>query len=675
MRERPVHPETEVLRARTAAYAALVAESHYRKSERERLSRDRALGASQRYALGVLATLQGAFDRIGIMESSKFWLARNRWFALKKRLGISKIGPMEKFTIGGPHPDFGTVEDAYDQWLRNHALRDSDCLRIREVVPLLPYKPVISVIMPTYNTPVRYLRDAIDSVREQLYPYWELCIADDASTDERTRDVLAEYAILDERIKIRYQSENGHISKASNAALDLATGDFIALLDHDDMLVPEAFYEVAVRINAVPDVDYIYSDEDKINQANARSAPFFKPDWSPEWMLSVMYTCHLSVYRRSIVEEVGRFRSEYDGSQDWDLVLRVTERTDRIAHIPKVLYSWRIHPASAASGSDAKPFAYLAAKRALEDALRRRNEEGEVKPVPDLPPGTFVVRYKIVGEPLVDILIPTRDAADLLKVCLGSIFERSTYKNFRVNVIDNGSVKDETFDLFEAYRQKEPLRFRTIRDDRVFNFSAINNHAATYCDGEYLLFLNNDTAVVATGWIEALLELAQRPGVGCVGAKLLYEDETIQHAGVILGIGGIAGHSHRMTPGDAEGHYNAVKTVRNYVAVTAACMLVSRDLFNAVGGFDEQLAVAFNDVDLCLRVHQAGYRNVYTPYAELFHYESKSRGYDDNLSKVDLASAERAIMLRRWGEIIENDPYYSPHYTRVYENFQMRVRD
>jgi GT2 family glycosyltransferase len=382
----------------------------------------------------------------------------------------------------------------------------------------------------------------------------------------------------------------------------------------------------------------------------------------------------LGVYRRSLVEAIGGFRPEFDGSQDWDLALRISERTKRIVHIPKVLYSWRIHANSTASGAVAKPYAYLAAQRAIEDALRRRGEPGTVLPVPHFP-GIYNVRYAIRGNPHVDIIIPTRDGADLLYGCLESIFERTTYENFSVVVVDNGSRLAATFALFREFSAREPRRFRVEPFDVPFNYPRINNYAVSKTNGELVLFLNNDTAVIEPEWLEALVEQAQRPSIGAAGALLLYDDDRIQHAGVVLGVGGLAGHSHRHVPGIAAGHANMLITTTNYAAVTGACMLLKRDDFAAVGGFDETLALAYNDVDLCLKLLELGRVNVYVPHARLYHFESRSRGYDVTPAQVELNKKERALFLARWQKLVDADPFYNPNFTRTTESFDYRISD
>ena len=503
-----------------------------------------------------------------------------------------------------------------------------------------------------------------------MYPHWELCIADDASTKTDVKKVLESYAQVDQRIKISWRKENGNISEASNTALSLATGDFIALLDHDDLLSKDALFEVALLLNQHPNADMIYSDEDKVSDDGYHSEPYFKPDWCPDSFLSRMYTSHLGVYRRSIIEKIGGFRRGFEGSQDYDLVLRFTEQTkpENIYHIPKILYHWRIHPSSTAQSLDAKNYATEAGKKALQETLELRGEPGQVT---DAPGGHYIVRYEIKSRDKISIIIPTRNLGSTLDTCLTSIFHKSTYENYEVIVIDNGSDESETLKVFEKWLSKEPNRFRCIKYDIPFNYSKINNHAVSLTDSPYLLFLNNDTEVINSDWLTAMVEQAQRPSIGAVGALLLYQDTTIQHAGVVLGIGGVAGHSHKYYPYESHGYFNQLKTVNNYSAVTAACLMCRREIFEEVGGFEEILAIAFNDIDLCLKIIEHGYKNIYLPHVQLYHYESKSRGHEDTPEKQARFRNEVKYMQSKWQQLIEHDPCYSPNLTRVFEDYRI----
>jgi O-antigen biosynthesis protein len=576
----------------------------------------------------------------------------------------------QQYSQGATHSAANRSVDLYDYWITQNTPTDEALRNMAKSVRFLAYQPLISVVMPTYNTPERFLRAAIDSVLNQAYPYWELCIADDASTEPHVRRILEDYAAKETRIKLALREQNGHIAAASNSALKLAIGEYVALLDHDDAITPDALYQVVTLLNQHPEADMIYSDEDKWDEQEKRMNPFFKPDWCPDSFLTRMYTCHLGVYRRALVEQVGGFRVGYEGSQDYDLVLRVTEQTQNIFHLPKILYHWRINAASVASSPDAKPYAYEAAVKAIADALDRRGEGGRVLTNPRYP-GTYTIRYAIPKPQLVSIIIPTRDLGSVLDRCLESIFAKSTYPNYEIILIDNGSEEPETLALIKAWKRREGDRFKSYRLDVPFNFSTINNYAVAQAKGEYLLFLNNDTEVIEPDWIEAMVEQAQRESIGAVGALLLYPDETIQHAGVVLGIGGIGGHSHKHFPATHPGYFNQVLLTSNYSAVTAACLMCRREVFEAIGGFDEQLSVAFNDVDLCLKMQEKGYQNIYLPHVKLYHHESKSRGYEDTPEKIRRFEKETAVMKRKWNQLLQQDPCYNPNLTKEREDFTL----
>nr|QOL00437.1 chondroitin synthase [uncultured organism] len=605
---------------------------------------------------------------VRLMQSSKFWGLRNAWFRAKRAVGRGP-GPLA-IDAGVSDSPVGS-DDAYLLWRTKHEPRDSDITRMRRDASALRYTPVISVLMPTYETPEPMLRAAIESVQRQAYPFWELCIADDASPSAYVRDVIDEYCAADSRIKAVFRGETGHISRASNSALELATGEFAGYLDHDDLLTPDALYEVAAAINADPELDMLYSDEDKIDETGRLSEPHFKPDWSPDSILGRNYICHFSVYRRSILNELGGLRPAFDGSQDYDLVLRFSERTNRIGHIPRVLYHWRRHANSSAADPVAKTYAFEAGRRAIDEALQRRGETGSAEPV-ERAPGSYVVRFTITRPGKVSIIIPTRDHGDDVDRCLTSIFERTVYPDFEVIVVDNGSTNAHDIATFRRWENADP-RVRVLRHDVPFNFSNINNFAVSHAKGDYLLFLNNDTEVISVGWLGGMIEWAQRPAIGAVGAKLFYPDDTIQHAGVVIGIGGVAGHSHKYYPREAPGYFSMLCAPVNYTAVTGACLMMRREVFDEIGGFDESLAIAFNDVDLCLRVRQAGYRIVALPNVELYHFESKSRGQDDTAEKARRFIEEQQLMQRRWWVAGMSDPCYSPNLTLVHENFDIRM--
>lgn len=537
----------------------------------------------------------------------------------------------------------------FKQWLLENQLTESDLQEMRRELEDFVYKPVISIITPVYNVDETWLSKCIKSVTEQIYPHWELCLADDASTQEHVFGVLEKYSAGDERIKVVSLPENRGIAGATNAGIELASGEFMGLLDNDDELTPDALFQVVKLLNEHPDADMIYSDEDKVNQVGASCEPFFKPDWSPELFLAQMYTCHFGVYRKSLVDRVGAFSEGYDGSQDYEFVLRLTEQTDRVYHIPRILYHWRMIPGSTAENYESKD-SDVPSLKALAHAMHRRGWHGTVEKGLEI--GTFRVRPNITGEPLVSIIIPTRDKVELLRKCVNSIKQKTTWPYYEIIIVDNGSGDSETLAYladFDSQRNCKVLDF-----DGPFNYAAINNLAAREASGEALVFLNNDTEVGSGDWLEAMLELGQRHQVGAVGAKLLYPDKTIQHAGIILGLGGIANPAFYRTANDAGSYFNQATVIRNYSAVTGACMMVRKAVFEELGGFDEKnLPIAYNDIDLCLRLREKGYRVVYTPYAILYHDEGASRGYGPD--------PEAVYMLDKWSTEIKNDPFYNPN--------------
>lgn len=563
----------------------------------------------------------------------------------------------------------GTVdrEVEYQRWIATHTPDAQALAAMAQAVESLPSRPTISVVTPVYNTDAAWLRACIESVRQQAYPHWELCLADDASTSAETHRVLDEYAGVDPRIKIVRRVTNGHICAASNDALDLATGEFIALLDHDDELAPDALFEVARFINGHPDVDFIYSDEDKRDMAGVRSDPYFKPDWSPEHFLNFMYTNHLMVLRRSVVDAAGRFRPGTEGSQDYDLVLRIISNSDRVGHIPKVLYHWRKIPGSAAAEPTAKPWGLAAARRALEAHVERLHLDAEV--LDGASPGLFRVKRRIHGNPLISIVIPTDDRSRdvdgtlvaLLPHCLKSIQQRTAYQNYELVIVDNGRMSDATRDVLAGIPHRRVSY--TIEGD--FNFAHKLNFSVGHARGEHLVILNDDVEVISSEWLTALLEYSQDPAIGAVGAKLFYPDGRLQHIGVAMGVCGIAAHLHHQAQGYEPGYFGAALGPRNYSAVTGAVMMTRRSVFHEVGGFNEALAIDFNDIDYCLRLRKAGYRIVFTPYAELYHLESGSHGVRT------WNPAEADYMKATWPEVLAADPYYNPNLTKAFPDMRI----
>lgn len=542
--------------------------------------------------------------------------------------------------------------------------------RLERLVDRLRDGPLISVVVPVYDPDPGLLAETIESVMEQRYPNWELCLADDCSSDERVREVLRHYSARDKRIRVVFRQSNGHISAATNSAIEIARGQYIALLDHDDLLDRDALLLAAKVISDNPDIRIIYTDEDKISENGARYDPHFKPDWNRELLYGMNYVSHLGIYDTALVREAGRFRVGFEGAQDYDLLLRCVEKVEdnQIHHIPKVLYSWRATPGSAAASSDAKPYATEAGRKALAEHLKRETgDEIEVERGPY--PFTYRAVWPIKGNPLVSIIIPTRDHLDFLKVAVSSILEKTDYENFEIIIVDNGSSERRTLEWLGAIEARDN-RVRVRRDERPFNYSALNNAAVAASRGEFIALLNNDVEVMSPQWLTEMLSLAQRRNTGCVGAKLFYPDGRIQHGGVIIGLGGCAGHAHKLFPGEHDGYYRRLKLRQEFSAVTAACLLVRREIYDAVGGLNEtDLTVAFNDVDFCLKVRAAGYRNVWTPHAELVHNESISRGFDDTPEKIRRSEKEVGYMISRWQINDFPDPAYNPNLTLDAEDF------
>lgn len=523
---------------------------------------------------------------------------------------------------------------------------------MKAAVASFEYKPTFSIAVPVYNVKEHFLRDFINSVLSQIYPHWELCIADDCSTAAHVHPVLLEYAAADPRIKVIFRKSNGHISAATNSAIELASGEFMCLMDNDDTIAPNALFEFASLLNSRPDIDMVYSDEDKLDMEGRRYEPFFKPDWSPEALEGCMYTAHFACYRMDIVRKLGGFRVGYDGAQDYDFVLRFTELAQRIVHVPKVLYHWRAIPGSTASSMDAKDYVLNAAQRALRDrSVRLAGDGGEARL--GRYPGSFDLRYPIVDEPTVSIIIPSagRNASirgrkvDLLANVVRSIYEKTAYRNFEFVIVDNNDLRPETLEALA------PFDCRHVHFEGEFNIATKMNLGAAV-SGEYLLFMNDDIEVITPDWLECMLQLAQRPDVGVVGAKLLFENGTLQHAGVAFWQG-LPDHIRREFPGDDPGYFFSSTANRNYLAVTGAAMLTKRSLFEKVGGFDERFAINYNDIDYCLKVFQGGQRIVFAAGAQLYHFESISRARTVAQTEIDL-------FLHKWKTLTTRDPYYSP---------------
>ncbi|MAJ63284.1 MAG: hypothetical protein CL558_08340 [Alphaproteobacteria bacterium] len=566
--------------------------------------------------------------------------------------------------------DFGDWVKHFDK------LADSDLARLAEIRDGLDSKPTISILMPVYKTPIDVLTQAIQSVRDQIYDNWQLCIVDDGGNDQAVVDLLRQVADADPRIKVQINVHNQNIAGATNDAFALASGDFIALMDHDDLLRPHALLMMALALGEFPDADILYSDEDKVDEENRRYSPYFKPAWNRDLFYGQNYLNHLTVIRKSLIEAAGQWRTGFDGSQDYDLLLRAIEQTsdDRIIHVPLILYHWRAIAGSAATEIGTKSDAASAGERALAEHFERRGIEVTVGPGAEEfgLDGYYRVQYALPKKPpLVSLIVPTKDQLKLTRGCIEGILERTDYDNLEILLVDNNSEEPETLAYFASIGH-DP-RVRVLRYEQPFNFSAINNFAAAQAKGSVVGLINNDTEVIDSGWLTEMVSQALRPDVGCVGAKLYYSNDQVQHGGVIIGLGGIAGHSHKYYPRVSPGYFGRLVLAQELSAVTAACLLIRKSVYDEVGGLDEGLKVAFNDVDFCLRVREAGYRNIFTPYAALYHLESISRGFEDTPEKLKRFQSEMKYLTDRWGEQLLVDPTYSPNLTLDTENFALAM--
>jgi GT2 family glycosyltransferase len=595
------------------------------------------------------------------MTSSRCWrlvqLLASPWHALRSLRHV-KLERLPRTS--------GMFAADYARWIRCNEPTTSALRRQR--YRSFAWRPSISIVVPTLNTPIPFLNAMLESVLRQTYHQWELCVADASPPGHEVRKRLKAQARKDSRIKLRFLSQNQGIAGNTNEALALASGDYVALLDHDDTLAPFALYEVAAALNRHPNADILYSDEDKIDATGkCRQDPHFKPDWSPDTLRSHNYMCHLAVFRRELITRLGGLGLGCDGSQDYDLVLRATEQARQIVHIPKILYHWRIHPNSAAASPAAKAYALESARKALAGHLARCRETAAVSD--GAFPGVYQVRYSLGRKYLVSLIIPTNDHAEVLRRCLLSL-RRSTYSPYEIILVENGSVQPATFIYYERMRTQPNLRIMTW--EGPFNYAAVNNAAAKEARGEVLLFLNNDVEVINRDWLERLLEHAQRSEIGAVGAKLYYPDETVQHGGVVLGLGGSAGHAHHGRGRSDPGYFGRLGIIQNYAGVTGACFMTRRTVFEEVGGFDERFELAYNDVDLCLTMRDRGYRIVWTPYAELYHHESTTRGHEDTPLKQARLKKETDIFQSKWRHLLAaGDPYYSPNLTLRHPSFEI----
>jgi GT2 family glycosyltransferase len=609
----------------------------------------RELGAALRVTNSVARRLAANPRRLGEAARTGFLLLRHD--------GLSGVR-RELARRAGRRPDL-----SYQEWVARYDLLTAEGRQeLLARLPSLRKKPLFSVLMPVYDTQEVWLRRAVQSVVEQVYPHWELCIADDASRAPHVKRVLDELAASDPRIRVVHRQANGHISAASNSALGLARGEYIALLDHDDELPPHALFRVAEELDAWPDAAIVYSDEDKIDERGVRLDPYFKPDWNPDLFCSHNLVSHLGAYRTGLVRELGGFREGLEGSQDWDLALRVSEkvRPEQIRHIPAVLYHWRILRGSTALAPGEKSYAEVAARKAIQDHFGRGQIDAEA--LPGATAGLQRARYRLLEPPLVSLIIPTRDSLPLLKACVESLLSRTDYPRYELIVVDNQSSDAAALSYLQQLEQRGAAR--VIRYPKPFNYSDINNLAAREARGALLGFLNNDLEVIERGWLLEMASHAVRKEIGAVGARLLFPNGTVQHAGIFLGLGRdrVAGTPHRGFPRSSFGHFGRAAVIQDFSAVSAACLLMRKEVFEEAAGFDAaNLPVSYNDIDLCLRLREKGYRILWTPYAELYHKESATRGSDEAPEKRERFLTEVEYMRRRWGHLLESDPFFNPN--------------
>ena len=579
----------------------------------------------------------------------------------------------------------------YGGWIKFNEPKDADLKKQMSVK--FELEPKISVVVPMYNTKEKFFKELIKCMMDQTYSNWELCLADGSP---KPNENFKKYYEQDERINYKFLNGNLGIAGNSNAAIEMATGDYIALLDHDDVLADYALYEIVYNLNKFPNAEFLYSDEDKIDENGNRYDAYFKPDFAPDTLRCQNYICHFSVFKKELLEKLGGFRENYDGAQDYDIFLRMSEITNpkNISHVPKILYHWRVHNESTAKlNSNAKNYAFEAGKKAIEDHLKRIGLDGEVSE--GCIDGIYRIDYKVIGEPKVSIVIPNKDGKDILEVCINSILEKTTYKNYEIVISENNSETEEIYEYYKTLLNNEKIKIANYNTGKLitkeeecsleftnknrrkvkpgFNYSAVINYGVHNTTGEYIIQLNNDTELITENWLELMLGFCQRKDVGAVGVKLYFPDETIQHAGIIVGIGGIAGNRFKSIPKSGHGYFAKESMIENLSAVTAACMMTPKSIYEEVGWMDENLAVAFNDVDFCLKIREKGYLIVYNPFVEFWHYESKTRGQEDSPAKIKRFQGEMSRFEQRWPEILDSgDPYYNINLSLDTEVYHMK---
>lgn len=614
----------------------------------------------------------------------KFYIKKYGFTKTVKKCIKTVLRKVVRFLKGEKDLQYGD----YGGWIKYNEPKDVDLKNQMKVK--FQNQPKISVIVPMYKTKEKFFKDLVNCMINQTYSNWELCLADGSP---EKNDNLKKYYEKDERIKYKFLNENKGIAGNTNAAIDMATGDYIALLDHDDILAEYALYEVVYNINKFPNAEFLYSDEDKIDENDNRYDAYFKPDFAPDTLRCQNYICHFSIFKKELMQKLNGFKADYDGAQDYDIFLRMSEivKPENIKHIPKILYHWRVHNESTAKlNSNAKNYAFEAGKKAIEDHLKRIGLKGTVSE--GCIDGIYRIDYEVIGNPKVSIIIPNKDGKDILKVCIDSILEKTTYKNYEIIVVENNSDTEEIFEYYKEISQNEKIRVVNYNKNveiigneekelpqrvgelrKGFNYSAVINFGVRNSDGDYTIQLNNDTEVITPNWLEILLGFVQRKDVGAVGVKLYFPDETIQHAGIIVGIGGIAGNRFKSIPKNGHGYFAKESMIENLSAVTAACIITPRSIYEEVGYMDEGLAVAFNDVDFCLKIREKGYLVVYNPFVEFWHYESKTRGQENTPAKIKRFQGEICRFEQRWGEILdEGDPYYNINLSLDTEVYHMK---